>query len=120
MTSLSHATLLVLGDTMPSRRQLRDALVAGGATVMVASTMAEAAKCLQSATTLHAVVIDIEDAAAARRALDQLRCFQPGIGVLTVGHSIAEDTTIVSVHRPTTTEALHDAVQRLLANRDNA
>jgi PAS domain S-box-containing protein len=113
------ANILVLGDSAASRRRLREDLGSTGAQVMVASSMAEAAKCLQSTTEMHAVVMDFEDIAAARRAHEQLRQLRPQVAVLSIGHGLQDDGHAVVVDRPTNKQALHDAVQRLLAKRNS-
>jgi CheY-like chemotaxis protein len=115
-----EANVLVLGDSASSRRRLREDLVSTGAKVMVASSMAEAAKCLQATEEMHAVVMDFEDQAAARRAHEQLRQLRPQVAVLSIGHGLEEDGRALVVERPTSKQALHDAVQRLLAKRNNA
>jgi len=105
-------SVLVLSDESSKRRSLRDALQPLFPRVMLASSMAEAAKCLAS-DHVQLAVLDYEDDDKALRTLAQLRRHTPNLGaIVTCGQ---EDALTEVAPHPIHKQALHDAVQRLLA-----
>jgi hypothetical protein len=64
--------------------------------------------------------MDFEDTTAARRSLVQLRQLRANLPVVSIGDGVSADPPAVSVNRPASKQALHEAVQRLLANRNTA
>ena len=107
--------VLVFSDDAKVRRSMRDELRARGLRVLVASTLAEAAKCLTGDASLQIAVVALEDKAPQKRALKEFRTLRPELGIVVIGEVETDDVRTECIPVPGNDKALHDAVQRLAA-----
>lgn len=113
------APVLVFSDDAATRRNLRDELRAHGLRVLVASNLAEAAKCLLGEDAPRVAVVALADRVKRTRALEQLRAHRSTLGIVVLGDATEPtDAYMETIAPPENDKALHDAVQRLASRLD--
>lgn len=115
----NSTAVLVYGDDPLGRRTLRNQLVSEGHNVLVASSSAEAAKALKSASGVRIAVLHLRDEASTIRVIEQLRELNASIRIVVVGHE-AEIVGVECIPDVATEKALHEIVQRLSDTTGNA